>query len=420
VPRLDRTRISQQLVGFASLALIALATLAWGQPEPESIPDALALLERAAQQYSDLKSYRITQQEVFASDHPPDPSPTKMAAVEAPGGRYRFEGDSGRGTAIQVSDGHWVWYYRPMQSAYTRRLASGKKPDLPQVLAPDDLDIDGAAGLHDMTWLAGAFKSAKGLPEGRLDFNGNSVDCYVVEVTNDDRKIPLPYPFTDRIWIEKGSLKIRKTAEYYTTTLNSPNSPPITYPATRISVYPEVVLNEPIPDAEFQFTPPASAQWVLEFSDRARLMPKAKPTGGKPPDVVFRALDGSQVRLESLRGHPVLIDLWATWCGPCVEAFPELARLYEQTRSTGLVIFSIDLADDAIVAQAYLEKMHYPWQNFHDQGEINKAFGTGPVSRAIIIDSKGETVFDKVGPTPQELRAAIGKLGSEYARAVGN
>jgi len=242
----------------------------------------------------------------------------------------------------------------------------------------------------------------------------------VVEVTNDDRKIPLPNPFIDLIWIEKSSLKIRKIAEYYTATLNAPPSPPVSYPATRTSTYPEVVLNEPIPDSEFQFTPPPDALRVLDFSDRAQLMPPPTTIGRRPPNIVFKALDGSELHLESLRGHPVLIDLWATWCGPCVEAFPELARIYEQTHSTGLVIISIDQADDPTVAQKYLKKMRYPWQNFHDQGEIAKAFGPGAVPRTIIINSSGESVFDKVSPTIDELRAVIGKLVSGDAKPVGN
>ncbi len=412
-------RRSQQLVGFVSLGLIALLTLGTGQAKPEGPPDALGLLERAARQYSDLKSYRITRQEFSASEHPPNPSPSKMTAVEAPGGRYRFEGDSGWGKAVQVCDGHWVWYYRPTENAYTHRQATGKKPELPEALAPDEIDIKGAAGLHDMTWLAGVFKSAKMLPDARLTFRGKSVECYVVQVSNDDRKIPLPYPFTDRMWIEKESLKIRKIAEYYTATLNQPGLPPVTFPATRISVYPEVILNESIADTEFQFTPPASARQVIEFADRARMMPEPKATGRKLPDVVLMALDGSKLRLESLRGHPVLIDLWATWCAPCVEAFPDLARLYQQTRSIGLVILSIDIADDATVAQSYIEKMHYPWQNFHDDGEIDKAFGPGAVPRTIIINSNGECVFDRVSPTMDELRAVIEKLGSEKAKSAG-
>ncbi len=68
---------SQQLVGFALLAFISLLTLARGLAKPEEVPGALSLLERAARQYSDLKSYRITRQEFFASQQPSNPSPPR-------------------------------------------------------------------------------------------------------------------------------------------------------------------------------------------------------------------------------------------------------------------------------------------------------------------------------------------------------
>ena len=420
---LARSRHSQTLRRLAHFALIiAVAGPAWAQSESRSAPDALALLERAAKRYFDLKSYKITRQETYSSEHPPDPSPSTTTAIEAPGGRYRFEGDIGLGNAVQISDGHFVWYYRPSQNAYTRRPANEKKPDLPDVLVADDIGIQGAAGLAPgMTWFAGPYKSATRLSDANLTLRGRAVRCYVIELTNDDLKVPLPYPFMETVWIEKDSFKIRKILEHYITTLNGAGPAPISYPATKASLYPEVILNEPIQDDTFQFVPPATARLVEEFRDRPHQIPETKPAGGKAPDAVLTSVDGSQVRLEGFRGHPLLIDLWAAWCGPCVDAFPELARIHERTRSTGLVILSVDQNDDAHVAQSYLDKMHYPWRNFHQQGEeIREGFWNGPIPRAIIIDSQGEIVFDKVSPTKEELLAAIGKLGPEYARALAD
>ncbi len=135
---------------------------------------------------------------------------------------------------------------------------------------------------------------------------------------------------------------------------------------------------------------------------------------------ILRSFSGSQVALGRFRGHAILIDLWATWCGPCYEAFPELERIYHQTYRTDLVIISIDRDDIAKDAQAYIEKMRYPWQNFHDDGEIERVFGDKPVPRTILINDKGEIVFDKVSPTKQDLHAAITKLGPRYAAAVAN
>jgi thiol-disulfide isomerase/thioredoxin len=77
------------------------------------------------------------------------------------------------------------------------------------------------------------------------------------------------------------------------------------------------------------------------------------------PNVVFKSVDGQQVQLGSLRGRPVLIDIWATWSAPCIWGFRDLARLYEETRKTGLAILSTDVSDDPKTAQDYLLKMGY-------------------------------------------------------------
>lgn len=413
-----KCRRLQLLAGVALLASIAPLTLAGGQGKPKAAPDALGLLERAARRYSHLTSYEITRQQIFAGGGQlRSPSSSTMTAIAAPGGRYRFESDNGWGKAVQVSDGHWVWYYRQTQNAYTRRPANGKEPELPPVLSPDDASIEGAANLHNMAWLAEDFKSAKLLPDARLTLRGKSFECYGVQLTNADRKIPLPSPFTYWIWIEKGSLKIREIIESYTAVLRrSPTLPPVTFPATATSLYPEVVLNQSIPDAEFQFKPPASAQLVSRFSDRVVLRPRRGTVGSKLSDLVFTAQNGSTLRLESLRGHPVLIDFWSTWCAPCVAAFPHLARLYRETRSTGTVFLSVDVDDNAKLAESYIKKMHYPWRNFHGASTIDKTFGAAGVPRTIIVNSNGESVFDKVGPTPDELRAAIEKLASAQAK----
>ena len=399
---------------MTAVVCLVLSSSASAQSAPESTEDALALLQKASQQYADLKSYKIVKEETFTSEHPTNPPPTTMTAIKAPMGRYRFEADIG-GNDIEVSDGHVTWYYRPAQNAYKQRAVNDEKSAPSRTLSLADI---GASQLQEMAQLAADYKSAQRLSDANLILRGSGLECYVIELSNDGLKIPELYPFTETVWIEKKSFKIRKIVRNYITTLQPFSKTPITYPETRVTIYPEVSLNEPIPDAVFQFTPPATAHLVSEFSDDAQFALEASLTGQQAPNVMLRSTDGSRLQLDSFHGHPLLIDIWATWCGPCIEGLPDLARLYDGTHPTGLAVVSIDVADDPRTAQEYLLKMHYPWPNFHDHGEVEAAFGTERVPRAILIDAKGEIVFDHVSSTPQELRAAIAKLGSEYAAAV--
>ncbi|HEX5412959.1 MAG TPA: redoxin family protein [Terriglobia bacterium] len=377
-------------------------------------------MDRATSQYSNLKSYRITCRKSFSSQHSVNPPTSTTSAIEAPGGRYWFEGNDGDGSAIQVSNGKFVCYYHATENAYVRQPATGKGPVLPEVLGPDDGEIDEAANLvKSVAWYSGRFKSATRLPDENLTLGGRRLNCYAIQLTNEDRKIPAPYPDTFWIWIEKGSFTVRKIVENYIATLNQFGAPPVTYPATRVSIFPQVQLNQPIPDSAFHFTPPPTAHLVPAFQQYP-LQPLPRPEPAMIYKFILKSFYGSQVALSSYRGRAVLIDVWATWCPPCYEAFPELDRIYHQTRGTGLIIVSIDRSDIAKDAQAYIEKMHYPWQNFHGDGEIERVFGDEPVPRTILINDKGEIVFDKVSPTNQELHAAITKLGPHYAAALAN
>lgn len=420
-PRMLRpltTRSSQSIRTLVPLLLLGFLGCAWCQLKSQSAPGALAILEHAARQYSNLKSYRITCRQTFSSRRGTNPSPTTYTAIRTSGGRYRLEGNEGFGTAIQVSNGKFVWCYYATENAYARQPATGKGPVLPEVLGPDDGAIEGAANLvKNVAWYSGHFKSAMRLPDESLTLGGRRLNCYVILLTNRDRKIPGPYPYTDNIWIEKGSFKVRKIVELYVATLNQPRSPPVTYPATRVSVFPQVELNQPVPDSAFHFTPPPTAHLVPSFHNY-RLPSVPRPEPAAIYKFILKSFSGSQVALSQFRGHAILIDVWATWCPPCYGAFPELRRIYQQTQGTGLVIISMDRDDIAKDAQAYIEKMHYPWQNFHDSGEIDKLFGPNAVPRTILINDKGEVVFDKVSPTKQELHAAITNLGPGYATAL--
>lgn len=418
--RLSSTRYSLITCGVLPVLLLGFLGSAGGQANSQSANGALAILERAAGQYSKLKSYRITCRESFSSRQATNPSPTTMTAIKDPEGRYRFEGNIGFGTAIEVSNGKFVWCYYATENAYARQPATGKGPLLPEVLGPDDGAIEGAANLvKSVASYSGQFKSARRVPDESLTLSGRRLSCYVIVLTNSDRKIPGPYPFTDNIWIEKGCFKIRKIVESYIATLNQGNSPPVTYPATRVSIYPRVELNQPIPDSAFQFTPPTTAHLVPAFHNY-RLPSAPRPEPAAIYKFILKSFSGSQVGVSQFRGHAILIDVWATWCPPCYGAFPELRRIYQQTRGTGLTIVSVDQSDIAMDAQRYIERMHYPWQNFHDSGEIDKLFGPNAVPRTILINDKGEVVFDKVSPTKQELHAAITKLGPQYASALAN
>jgi thiol-disulfide isomerase/thioredoxin len=143
------------------------------------------------------------------------------------------------------------------------------------------------------------------------------------------------------------------------------------------------------------------------------------PIGQTAPPVQFLLSDGNRIALESYRGKPVLLDFWATWCGPCVLAMPNIERLYSLANKLGLTVISVDEDNDALAAAAYLARHEYAWTNYHDlNGRVRKAFRGNYIPLTILIDAQGKVAYYDSRSNDEALRAAIAKLGSASMPAV--
>jgi thiol-disulfide isomerase/thioredoxin len=80
------------------------------------------------------------------------------------------------------------------------------------------------------------------------------------------------------------------------------------------------------------------------------------------PNFELKDLSGNMVRLDSFRGHPVLLDFWATWCGPCRMSIPVVQEFYMSHKADGLVVLGLNMDDDASGVFGFVKhfKMTYP------------------------------------------------------------
>ena len=114
---------------------------------------------------------------------------------------------------------------------------------------------------------------------------------------------------------------------------------------------------------------------------------------GKPLGLSFTAVDGRKIDLKDLSGKVVLIDFWATWCGPCVAEVPNLKKVYETYHAKGFEILGISLDDKKADLLAFTQKHEMPWPQYFDgkhwNNEISFRFGISSVPTAWLVDKKG-------------------------------
>ena len=404
------------------MTVIALAVLsaanAFSQAAPSRTPDGLELLKRAAQHYADAKSYRIEaiEERTFHNDFQRNWLKTVIVAAEAPGERYHYEAHSAMGTVLRVADGKTVWTYRPEQHLYTQKPVAGEASSPSKATAIPDVSLMRAENLRkELAGLAIHLKSAPRLPDAPLMINGREIPCYVVRIQTADLKRAQPgYSFEKMVWIDKARGAIVRISEHAHTEMISPLA---RFPVEEetSTTYPVVELDAPVPDDLLTFVPPSDAKGVQQFPNPLTSGTGPNLAGHQAPAIDLKSSDGTTVSLASYRGRPVLLDLWATWCPPCVEGLWHLEHIYAEAKDKGLAVISVDQDEEAKTATDFLAKNGYTWPNFHDDGQSLRALGPSPIPRTLLIDAQGKIVYDRVGGSEDEVRAAIAKLGSEYA-----
>jgi thiol-disulfide isomerase/thioredoxin len=131
---------------------------------------------------------------------------------------------------------------------------------------------------------------------------------------------------------------------------------------------------------------------------------------GKPLEITGNTVDGQPLKWEDYRGKVVIVDFWATWCGPCIRELPNVKAMYEKHHKKGFDIVGISLDADLDALTDFLEKNPLPWTTLAGEGtqELATKYGVRGIPTLMLVDREGKVVA--VSHRIEELAAKMEKL----------
>ena len=382
--------------------------VSWAQNDNQ----ALEILKKMAETYRTLESYQfegVMKRESRAQGYLQMKEIPILKAAILPD-KLRVERGWPKNRLVLVSNGQDSWLYMAQLQQYSRTAPGNMRMFLEQGSSDEPATLSALyhSFVTQYATLPDALKRARILREESLELGGEARSCFVVEVevqgAEDSRNEEI-LPRT--LWIEKARYLVLKE-----TSGSRRESPEFegrleTKQSLTLSL---AKINQSLPDNLFVFQPPAGAKEIsLPGVARSR---RYSLEGEVARNFTLRDLKGEPITLTGLRGKVVLLNFWATWCGPCRTEMPFIDQLQKEYQQQGLVVFGIT-DEEPEIAQKYLARNRISFPSLFDrQQEVAALYQVRAIPTIFVINREGKIVYQGIGVSREDaLKTALKDAG---------
>ncbi len=158
-----------------------------------------------------------------------------------------------------------------------------------------------------------------------------------------------------------------------------------------------VAFNKKFPNSKMTQTLGNQISQIEQGYNEYKSFSKSQEIGNAAPEISLKNPEGKTVTLSSLKGKYVLIDFWASWCGPCRKENPNVVRLYKEYKDKGFTVLSVSLDDDAAAWKRAISEDNLLWPNHVSDlqkwnSSMPKLYGFEGIPYTVLVDKQGNII----------------------------